>query len=528
MSNETSRDLKSLSVRGRRRAAKIIMVGTHAGLAINIVQGLVLVPLYIQYVGGRLYGAWLGAGGVVAWLALFDTGLASVMIQRTASAHGRGELGLARSYFLSGLVLQLAMVSILIAVAAGLAAFVPGWMGVDGADRHLVSWCFFLAALAAGFNILSHGFGGLGKALQRPLVPTVANVVAGLAGLMTTVIVLLQGYGLWAIPVGLLVRGGLVLGINALHALALLRKELNVGGGVDRALLREIAGMSPALFCSSVGNAAVGQSEAAIIAIVLRPELAVVFVLTRRAADMIGMALDSLAGAVYSGFSHLYGEGSRARVRQVLHYLLSVYSASAAVLLGTYLALNRGFVHQWVGGEFFGGALLTALMAAALLLSRRNSTVLYLYGATGEISRSAYLNVAETMARLVLMCLLLIWLGLIGLPLAALATGVVFHRVVARRMAGRVEDSGGDVPALHRYLSRPVHWVVPACGLVVGLFVDLNGWVQIVFAGIVFLMFATGFVLATDRLLRSDVLRVLKSRLPASPAPEQAIGPTGR
>jgi hypothetical protein len=58
-------------------------------------------------------------------------------------------------------------------------------------------------------------------------------------------------------------------------------------------------------------------------------------------------------------------------------------SGGAAVLLGTFLALNRGFVHQWVGGEFFGAALRTALLAAALLLSRRNGTALYLYGATG-------------------------------------------------------------------------------------------------------------------------------------------------
>lgn len=510
MSGEPSRDVKSSRVPGRRRAAKIIMIGTHVVVAINIVQGLVLVPLYIHYVGGRLYGAWLGAGGVVAWLALFDMGLASVMIQRTASAQGQGDLGLARRYFLSGLVLQLAMVSVLMAAAAGLAAFVPGWMGVDGADRLLISGCFFLGALAAGLNILSYGFGGLGKALQRPMVPTVANVVAGLAGMATTLTVLLQGYGLWAIPIGLLARSGLVLIISAVYAWHLLRKELNVRGGVDGKLLREIAAMSPALFSSSVGNAAVGQGEAAIIAIVAGPELATVFVLTRRAADIIGMVLDSLAGAVFSGFSHLYGEGSRARARQVLDYLLAVYSAGAAVLLGTYLALNRGFVHQWVGGEFFGGSLLTALFALALLLSRRNSMVLYLYGATGEIARSAYLNVMETSLRLVLMILLLMWLGLVGLPLAVLATGVVFHRVIARRMTARVADSDGDVPALHRYLSQPVHWLVLAGGLIMGLSVDLNGWIPIVLAGMSFFICAVAFVLATDRPLREDVLRLLK------------------
>src|ERR1039457_4824351 len=75
----------------RRGAALVSLAGGSAGTLLVIIQAVVLIPLFLRYVGPRLYGAWLASGDFLVWMQSFDLGLPNLMIQRIALAHGRGD-----------------------------------------------------------------------------------------------------------------------------------------------------------------------------------------------------------------------------------------------------------------------------------------------------------------------------------------------------------------------------------------------------------------------------------------------------
>lgn len=70
----------------KRLAAFANLVHGITTLGISIVVGLVMVPIYLRFFNAGVYGAWLASGGLIAMLALVESGLSTVVTQRLAAA----------------------------------------------------------------------------------------------------------------------------------------------------------------------------------------------------------------------------------------------------------------------------------------------------------------------------------------------------------------------------------------------------------------------------------------------------------
>jgi O-antigen/teichoic acid export membrane protein len=425
----------------RRRAAAITMIGGYATTAVTVAQGLVLVPLYLHYIGPRLYGVWLASGDILAWLSLLQMGSGSLLIQRVSHALGRGDRDLAARYYATGLGLLLALTTMIVAGAFAVAPWFPAWMGVKGAEVTLTSTCFVAASFATAANILGEGIGGLAAAVQAPGIKTTAAVVGGLAGLATTLALLFSGRGLWAIPIGLIVRSAMLLLANLANAAWLYRRWIARPFRPSSAVLREMGGLALPMFGASLGNALLGRSEAAVVAVMLRPELATLLVLTRRGADVVRMLVNQFNAAAFPGFAHLVGTRQTEKAWRVYGEIMRLYMPVSVLLVAAYLALNRSFMTAWVGGQEFGGGLLTVVIAAATLATCRSGFLGFLLGATGAIVRSNVLVLVESIVRFPLLLGLLALIGLPGAPLAALLTAVVAGWI-ARRWTQRALAPG--------------------------------------------------------------------------------------
>lgn len=409
----------------RRRAATITLVGGYVNIVVITIQGLLLVPFYLKFIGPRLYGAWLGSGEILAWLGIFDLGLASLMIQRMAKAYGQMDRQLVANYFATGLFTQIVMVLLIIIGSVVLAPWLPGWMGIEEGEAALLTRCCILTSIATGFMILNNGVAGFAQALQRTIFINIATIGSSILGLLTILFLLFADWGLLAIPVGMLVRNGALLILNSGYSAWLYRSEIHQAFQPKFNILREFVSISSAAFLSKLGSAGLGRSEAALIAIFIHPEMATMFVLTRRAADIVRLLINRFGGAVFAGFSHLVGGGQRESAAKVYAEVLVIYTGVSVVLVGTYLAVNQTFMSVWVGSEQFGGEILTILIGFNVLTGGRFGLLSYLYGATGQIARSAYIVFFESICRFALMIVLLWWIGMPGLPLAAIVTTFV-------------------------------------------------------------------------------------------------------
>src|SRR5262245_81108 len=86
----------------RRRAAIATLLGTTTNTFVVSLQAVILAPLYLHFVGSRLYGSWLASGEMLVWMQTLDLGLPNVLIQRIGAADGAGDDRTSGEYFATG------------------------------------------------------------------------------------------------------------------------------------------------------------------------------------------------------------------------------------------------------------------------------------------------------------------------------------------------------------------------------------------------------------------------------------------
>jgi len=484
----------------RRRAAISTMLGTSTSTVILAVQAIVLIPLYINAIGPRLYGAWLGSGDILVWLQAFDLGLPNLLIQRVGAAHGRGDRTTASEYFASAMIVMTG-----IAVAVGVAAvcasgYVPHAMGVSGGEAATLHRCFAVAAAGAALNLFTNGIVGFSRGIQETTFLNIVSTVAAIFGFAVSAVLVLSGAGLWAVSLGLVTRSVIVFA-GALTFVAVHFRRGGLRSCRPRAqMLHELFAVLPVTAIGGVGYSMMTQSELFIVASCLRPELAVVLGVTRKLLEFARALIDTIAFASYGGIAHLVSSSDRHRILSAHAEVTTLRTTLAITGAATYMAINGSLVRLWVGEAQYGGPMLTILFALQFIAVGGAFLANYLYRALGPVVRGSLALAVESAIRVPLMIGLVLVIGLPGIPVAGILTGTAFALLTHRWTVAKVAAFAPLYPRTPRHV-----WVVRACiltaGAAAGLLVTWRSWPGVAAAGIVAAVLGGLVLLAIDPLL---------------------------
>lgn len=404
---------------------------------LNIVRGLVLVPLYLHYVGEGLYGAWLASGSIVAYLGLCDCGLNSVIIQKVGEAYGAGDSPRLARYLGSGL-LTVVLLSPLPALAGMVCApHLPYLLGVSADLAQTLVAAFILASCAVSLMIVGHALGGIVCALQRQLLHGLIWIGASVIGLLLTVILLITGYGLMALAWGILIQSGLVLLVEG-AVFWRLQKQILTGSSLAPTWGGVVELMKPSvtMFMAQGGATLAGQSDNLLIGMYLGSRAVLVYDLSKRAFNLLMALRGHMISAFGPALAHFFGElrGEKAKARGLAETLIHFSVVTSLVLIGGYLILDRSFVGLWVGSTFYAGDLVVILIGTYGFLSAQTLPLYQIVFGRGQFYTAALATGTEGVLRVLLLVVLLRWLGLPGAALAGVislaATGwwILWHR----------------------------------------------------------------------------------------------------
>ena len=159
-----------------------IALTTVSGMTVRTVGsllGLVTVPLVLAYLGKERFGLWAIITTLVAWVSLFDLGIANGLVNMLSAAHGRDEPDEAGRYLSTAFFALVIMAAVLCVVTAIGLGLVP-WGSLLGArgvvDEATIRWS---VAAALGIFILSLPFSVTQQvyaAYQRTYVWATANL----------------------------------------------------------------------------------------------------------------------------------------------------------------------------------------------------------------------------------------------------------------------------------------------------------------------------------------------------------------
>ena len=179
------------------------MVFEYAMMALMIVRGIVLPPLAARYIDHNLLGAWFASGNIMQWLMVSEGGAWLFLRQRAAVEFGRGDhTALAAGIGSSGIIIvSLGTVTVLLSLS--IAPLVPGWLHVDARLSGELVMAFSLTAMGMGLGFLASIPRAVGHGLQRQVAVNTSLLVAESTSLAASIVLLMNGYGLLSLGVGL-------------------------------------------------------------------------------------------------------------------------------------------------------------------------------------------------------------------------------------------------------------------------------------------------------------------------------------
>jgi O-antigen/teichoic acid export membrane protein len=405
----------------RRRTAAWNAVFGYAQIGVTIARNVLLVPLYLRFIDVAEYGAWLATGGVLAQLFVSDFGLTATVIQRAATAFGRGDRQLVGSSVGSGL-----SVSILLAVVLTLLslAATPVVLAVSGSNAGptLVN-CFIIVAVANGVGIVGLAASGLLRALQRPVFSGAITMTSDVLSIVASIAMLYAGHRLYSLAAGHAARS-LFLAVTAFAGcLWLCRRRLAITPRFSIRDTRSMFATSYYQFFTSVAQRVQSKADVFFVGLLLGPHAAALYGLTARAAETVQMLAAQVVASVDASLAHLHGAGDEARFREVLRIALVSTAFAGALGMTGVAAWNESFVALWVGPALFAGQTTSLLLAAVGMLTIVGSVPYVGLIARGDfrgLSRAYLASVLLHIPLLVVLAPLGVW----GAAFAALVAAV--------------------------------------------------------------------------------------------------------
>jgi len=448
----------------RRRVAQTNLILGYGRYTVGIFNQLILVPLYLHFISLAAYGSWLASGNVVTLLSILDMGFNLIVTQRLATAVGAGddnrfvrEVGSSVGLILGGFVF-------VGTVAFILSPWIPGWINAPASQTTALRGAIVLAGIGAAAQVIALGMWSVLQAWQLAFWCEFNLLISAVLGLSATVMALFRGIGVVAFGVGTVVTGtSAAVLLTSVVALEWRRRKLPLPK-ISLQGSSELFRSSSPVIVSRITSSFVNNGQSAIVSACLNPTAAAILSLTSRIFIGCRTLLEPIIGCSFAGIAHLAGESAphSGRVRAVLQELFTIIGVFAALMFGMATALNVSFGRLWVGPERFGGVALTIAICMATLavsISNVQGTILT---ALGNIRGPAWSSLLEVGIRVPLTIVLLLYLGIIGAPLAAGATSLavgswylfrLLRRALSLRMVEAFKVMGSGLPALTACLS---------------------------------------------------------------------------
>jgi O-antigen/teichoic acid export membrane protein len=407
----------------RVRKAATIAAFAYFQYGLAIVTGIFLVPLTLHALGARTWGLWLASSEVLSYAGMVDLGILGVMPWMLAAADGRRDRAELRTLISQGLWLG-ACVGVIYAVAG-----VTAWrvlsprLFLTGADRALVVGPLTFVVLVNAVAYPLAVYRALLVGVQDAFFNGALAIVQGVVGAALTAVLLLKGYGLYALAFAAIVPSVLGIVAAAVRA-AIIAPDLVFAFARPR--LGELRGLFVNGFGTWLGTLGwqmLAASNGIVLTYMGHPEWVPVYACTAKLANMCMPLTWVLPDSGHVGLAQLSGERqSGARVRKVVLMMQRLHLLIAGGLACGLLAFNPAFVTRWVGAPLFGGALLNILLAVGVML---HSFIHGLVSSASIIGNRAKVGVL-VLINGVLQTLLAIVLGhRLGLP------GIVWASVAA-------------------------------------------------------------------------------------------------
>ncbi len=401
----------------------------YVNIFVGILNGLVIIPLYLKYIDLGLYGAWLATGNILMWLTIIDPGVGDVLSQKVAESYAknnRDEIGkqLASSMILSSVI-------VLIALSGGISLmfFIDNIVNVSPSiDIIILKKAFFYGTIGTSVTLFGYFLGGAIIGLQRSKEQGLMGSIRGIISFILKPIFLIMGFGLLAVPYSIVIGSVIYLILANFVFLQIIQKE-KIKLILDYKYFLSYSKIFIYTFSSKMFSTLKNNVDLILISRFVNLEMVAVYELTRRPMKILYGFTSRPTAALIAAFANLKGEGNKAKLQDITEKISFLSLAGLIFITSGFIAFNKDLISVWVGPDLFIGQTFNLILALFFMFKTFTYILANLTYSLGNIKGNSLVEISGNSIALILLFVLGYFFGIWGIILSPFAV-VVFVELV--------------------------------------------------------------------------------------------------
>lgn len=465
----------------KTKSSIINLLFNYANVSFVIINGLILVPLYLTYFSVGTYGSYLSSGNIVGMLGLLEGGMSFVLTQKLSNCYVKKNFNEFSRILGSGLFLSLFIFFLLVSIGFILFPFISDWVKAEPKEYKNIQYAFLFSAIGAGLNIVYHNVSAVFQALLKVSICGFANIISIIFGISSTLLGLKFGLGVVAIPLGVLVRGAIGVIILVISLTKYFINEKLPRIQIDKLITINLIKSVLPMFGGGVAKSLVANSQLLIIINFINPTASAVFFITGRIYNVCDSFLAPVGSSIFSSISQIFGEGNKVVIKKNIVKIFFIFNVFSVLILSLSFIFNSSFVSLLLGNDKYGGDLLSLFLCINMLFyTRFNFLSVNLY-AMGVFGKTIMYDVFGGILRLIIIFSLIRYIGYIALPIAEfLSTTFLIGYFLNTLMINKIELKGKEILSFV-FSGAPLLLVVFFVSFIIIYFLPkINSWILFV------------------------------------------------
>jgi len=423
----------------RKRVSIVNLLFNYANTLFYIVNGLVLVPIYLNHFSIATYGSYLSSGNIVGMLGFLDAGMNLVFTQKLSVSYVKKNLEDFTKILGAGFFISIILTALLILIALGLLPFISDWVKAEPSEYKNLQYAFLLSAVAAGLTISFQNISAVFQAWLKVQICGYANLISIIIGISSTLIGLKFGLGVVSIPLGFFMKSITGLIILVLSLINILRINKYPKIKIEKYYCLDLLKSSLPVLGGNISKSLINNCQLLIITSFINPASTAIFVITGKVYQVCGTFLAPIGSSIYSSVSQLVGEGNIQKTKESIIRVFILFTVFSAIILSSSLALNSAFISLWVGPDKYGGITLSMLLCINIFLSMRfNFIDINLY-ALGLFGKTVLYDQISAIMRILLIFTLINRIGFIAIPISeflsiTFLSGYLLNKLIIKKL----------------------------------------------------------------------------------------------
>ncbi len=475
----------------------------------NIINSIILLPLYLKRIDSSTLGLWLATGNILAWMTLADPGVGDVLQQKIAQLRGQKEhinIGLTIG---SGLIASIAILVISIIAGFGFYLLTGSIIDKDVSKYDGLQAALLISIIATGMSLVSFSLSGINQGLHNSGPVAISSLTGNFLFLFANISLLFAGFGVISIAIANLCRA-LYINVFNFSALQIALKREKIKIIFEMRHFKNFIKIFSFTSISRIIGGLSASMDMIVLARFIAPAMVTVFEINKRPIQMTQSLIGRHSVALMPLVSHAKGMGDKEGIKSLISTQFKYY-VYAAIFIAICFCLNyHSLITAWTGKGKYAGDEIVFLLIANFFFGLIGYFMSNMGYALGDIKVNSFINITKGIIAAVLFYMVTSSYGIAGLLVVMLSVNICIDFVFFTYRLHRL----GYLNTIYMRRSIGVWAIIAASAALIGWIVrycvdmmlpaDLHV-TRILLNGLSFTMFFAGLVLLFDLEIRNEI-----------------------